>query len=234
MKLKIEYMPLSELKAYSNNAKYEVYAHIFPNNKVYIGITSYGAKNRWHGGYGYKKQQMMWRAIQKYGWDNIEHKVLFDGLTENEAKQKEIELIALYKSDQREYGYNIRHGGDISAGYKLSEETRDKMSEARKGDKNWIYGKHLSEETKRKLSIAHTGKKQNKEAAKRGALNRTGSKNYRARKVDRFDLEGNFIKTYDCLADGGRDTNTRTQDIYNCCTGRQKKTHGNIWRYHYE
>ena len=233
-KLKIEYMSTDELKPYERNAKYEVYAHIFPNNKVYIGITSYGVKNRWHGGYGYKKQQMMWRAIQKYGWDNIEHKVLFDELTENEAKQKEIELIALYKSDQREYGYNIRHGGDICAGYKLSDETRNKMSEARKGDKNWIYGKHLSEETKRKLSIAHTGKKQNKEAAKRSALNRTGSKNYRARKVDRFDLEGNFIKTYDCLADGGRDTNTRTQDIYNCCTGRQKKTHGNIWRYHDE
>lgn len=213
---------------------YEVYMHRFPNKKVYIGITSYGAKERWHNGHGYKKQQMMWRAIQKYGWENVEHIVLFSGLSEQEAKDKEIELIRIYRSNERQYGYNIRQGGDVCSGYKLSAETKKRMSESRTGEKNWLYGKHLSEETKRKLSIAHTGRKQNKEAAKRGALNRTGSKNYKARKVDRFDLEGNFIKTYDCLADGGRDTNTRPQDIYNCCTGRQKKTHGNIWRYHDE
>ena len=231
-KLKIEYMSTADLKPYANNAKYEVYAHIFPNNKVYIGITSYGAKNRWHGGYGYKKQQMMWRAIQKYGWDNIEHKVLFDGLTEDEAKQKEIELIALYKSDQREYGYNIRHGGDICAGYKLSNETRNKMSEAKKGCKNWIYGKHMPKNVRDKLSESHMGIKHSEESIKRGALKRIGANNGIARKVDRFTVDGEFIKTYDSLADGGRDTNTRPQDIYNCCIGRQNKTHGNIWRYH--
>ena len=214
--------------------KYDVYMHRFPNKKVYIGITSYGAKERWHNGYGYRKQQMMWRAIQKYGWENIEHIVLFSDLTEAEAKEKEIELIRLYRSNERKYGYNIRQGGDICAGYQLSEETKKKMSDSRKGEKNWLYGKHLTDETKEKLSKAHKGKKQDTEVAKRGALNRTGAKNHKARKVDRYDLEGNFIKTYDCLADGGRDTNTRPQDIYNCCIGRQIKTHGNIWRYHNE
>lgn len=213
---------------------YEVYKHIFPNGKVYIGITSYGAKERWHNGYGYRKQQMMWRAIQKYGWENVKHTILYSGLSETEAKEKEIELIKKHKSDQREYGYNIRHGGDLVAGYKLSEETRQKMSEARKGKKNWIYGKRMPKETREKLSKAHMGKCADIEAIRNGAKKRMGANAHNARRVDRFNINGEFIKTYDSLADAGRDTNTRPQAIYNCCIGRQNKTHGNIWRYHDE
>lgn len=213
---------------------YEVYKHTFPNGKVYLGITSYGAKERWHNGYGYRKQQMMWRAIQKYGWENVEHSILYSGLSESDAKEKEVELIKKYKSDQREYGYNIRGGGDLFAGYKLSEETRRKMSESRKGEKNWLYGKSLSKETKEKLSKAHMGKCADIEAIRNGAKKRMGGKAYNARRVDRYDLNGNFLKTYDSLAEGSKDTDTRVQDIYNCCIGRQNKTHGNIWRYHHE
>lgn len=48
-------------------------------------------------------------------------------------------------------------------GIKLSEETKRKLSEARKGkytgSKNSFYGKHHSEETKQKLSELHKGKK---------------------------------------------------------------------------
>lgn len=211
---------------------YDVYLHRFPNGKVYIGITSYGVKERWHNGKGYRKQQMMWRAIQKYGWENVEHIVLFSGLSEKDAKEKEVELVRLYRSNEREHGYNIRRGGDICSGYQLSDETKKKMSESRKGENNWIFGRHLSEETKRKLSLAHMGKRPSKESSQRGGKKRMGANAHNARKVDRFDLDGNFIKTYDALADGGRDTNTRIQDIYNCCIGRIKKTHGNIWRYH--
>jgi hypothetical protein len=42
----------------------------------------------------------------------------------------------------------------------ISQETREKMSNARKGKSNlYMKGNHHSEETKRKLSIAHSGKK---------------------------------------------------------------------------
>lgn len=228
MKLKVEYIPIDSIKPYENNAKYEVYMHIFPNNKVYIGITSYGSENRWHSGYGYKKQQMMWRSIQKYGWNNIEHKILFKNLTEKQAKEKEIELIKKYKSDERKYGYNIRHGGDICSGYKLSEETCKKMSKSRTGENNWIYGKHLTEETKNKLSKAHMGKC-DVEAVKKGAKKRMGKNAYNSRMVTQYDK--NKIKTYDSLADAHRETNTRVQDIYNCCKGRQKTANKFIWEY---
>lgn len=96
------------------------------------------------------------KAIKKYGWDNFQHEILFEGLTKEQAELKEIELIALYKSDQREYGYNIEHGGN-SIG-KHSEETKKKIGMANRGNSSWIAGKHHSQETKEKMRKIKTGK----------------------------------------------------------------------------
>lgn len=65
-----------------------VYKHTSPSNKVYIGITSQKPIYRWNNGLGYNKQQYFWRAIQKYGWENFFHEILFEGLGEEEAKEK--------------------------------------------------------------------------------------------------------------------------------------------------
>ena len=91
------------------NDKYTVYIHISPSNKKYIGITSQNVKKRWQNGYGYKTNKYFWRAIQKYGWDNFEHEILFENLTVDEAKEKEIELIKLYNT-YRPNGYNLTFG----------------------------------------------------------------------------------------------------------------------------
>ena len=95
---------------------YSVYLHTFPNGKRYVGVTRQNPLNRWNNGYGYRNQKLIFRAILKYGWDNIKHEVLFSNLSKKEAEEKEIELIALYKSDNPQYGYNILRGGDISRG----------------------------------------------------------------------------------------------------------------------
>lgn len=91
--------------------KYYVYKHTTPNEKVYIGITCKNPSYRWNGGNGYKGQAF-YNAILKYGWLNIRHEILFDNLTKEEAEQKEIELIAEYRSNDRQYGYNISSGGE--------------------------------------------------------------------------------------------------------------------------
>ena len=126
--------------------------HVFPNKKVYIGITCQKPNERWRNGKGYKKSQIKIRsAINKYGWENIEHKILYIGLSKVEAEQKEIELIDFYKSNQKEYGYNIENGGNCIGTH--SKETLKKMSANRKGKccgkENSFYGKHHSEETKK-------------------------------------------------------------------------------------
>lgn len=83
-----------------------VYKHIFPDGKIYIGQTKFSDyERRWAGGYGYINQPVF-KIIQKFGWENIEHEILFnDGIECNEFILEQ-EYIKLYKSDESKYGYN--------------------------------------------------------------------------------------------------------------------------------
>lgn len=56
-------------------------------------------------------------------------------------------------------GYNIADGGEGDAGWHHSAETKQQMSEARKGSKAPRFGKHPSVETRKKMSEAHKGSK---------------------------------------------------------------------------
>lgn len=81
------------------------------NNKKYVGITYQKPSLRWRShGQGYKGCTYFYNAIKKYGWDNFEHKILLENLTEEEAEEKEIELIKFYGT-QVPNGYNIDAGG---------------------------------------------------------------------------------------------------------------------------
>ena len=121
-----------------NNKKFCVYEHLFPNGKRYIGITSKKPNARWENGSGYdnNKQYVMANAIKKYGWENIQHNILYTNLTEEEAKEKEIELIKKFNTyihSENSMGYNMTLGGEGRLGAIPSEETRKKMSKAKKG-----------------------------------------------------------------------------------------------------
>ena len=95
------------------NKKWCVYMHISPSNKKYIGITSLKPEYRWKKGEGYRTQTVFYRAIQKYGWNNIQHEILEEGLTRDEACMREIYYIDKYKTTDRNFGYNISIGGDL-------------------------------------------------------------------------------------------------------------------------
>jgi group I intron endonuclease len=134
------------------------------NGKMYIGITSRVPEVRWGNNgsqYTKTKNPCFYNAIQKYGWDNFEHIILLENLTEIEAKTKECELITEYHTcvyDNPKMGYNMTMGGEGLLGHIHSEETKRKMSESRSGENNPWYGKHLPEETKKKLSESLKGK----------------------------------------------------------------------------
>lgn len=128
------------------NGSYCVYKHITPSQKVYIGITSINPLKRWANGCGYTHNEYFHRAICKYGWDNVQHEILCDGLSKEEAEVMEIKLIAEYESNNPKYGYNIQNGGNLAG--KNTEATRRKMSQSQKGRKT-------PEEVKRKQSDAH-------------------------------------------------------------------------------
>lgn len=91
---------------------YSVYMHTSPSGKRYIGITKQKPTQRWGNGRNYKSNLHFTSAIEKYGWDNFTHEILCEVDTLEKAKELEILLIAKYRSDEREFGYNISKGGD--------------------------------------------------------------------------------------------------------------------------
>lgn len=152
---------------------YTVYKHIFPNGKVYIGITSLKPIERWKNGRGYHKEQTrIYYAIKKYGWENVQHEILYENLTKEQAEKKEIELISFHKSNNINYGYNIQNGGTHNGkhneetklkiskkkkGQCMSIESKMKMSKSRVGDKHWTRNKKFTKEHLQHLSESHKG-----------------------------------------------------------------------------
>lgn len=106
------------------NGKWKVYCHIFPNNKIYIGITSSSLDSRWRKGEGYKTQ-FVYLAIKKFGWENIQHILIANNLTEQEAKNFEKLLIEKTKANFSDYGYNISDGGDTLKSTVNYEKTKE-------------------------------------------------------------------------------------------------------------
>lgn len=136
---------------------YAVYRHRNKiNGKVYIGITRQNPPAaRWgSNGCNYKSSPHFYAAIQKYGWDNFEHIILFQNLTKEEACLKEQELITKYNATDREYGYNSTSGGEV---YVMNKETRQKISQSMIGNQNGL-GHPCSEEKKKKISEAQKGR----------------------------------------------------------------------------
>lgn len=109
-----------------------VYIHICPNKKVYIGITSQAVSKRWNNGKGYKNNPYFTNAILKYGWDNIEHRILFEDLEEKDAKEIEIKLIEIWKSQKM--CYNMTDGGDGYLGLVHTDEFNKNLSERSKNN----------------------------------------------------------------------------------------------------
>ena len=92
----------------SKPKKYTVYMHVFPNGKKYIGMTSRSLHERWKNGKGYCGSAVG-NAICKYGWENVKHYLLFEGLDRHSAKFVEKYVIEKDKTYNKKFGYNTEH-----------------------------------------------------------------------------------------------------------------------------
>ena len=203
-----------------------IYKHTSPSGKVYIGQTGQKPENRWRNGRGYKEGTLFFSAIQKYGWDNIEHQILFSNLDQLNADIIEEDLIYYYKQIGK--SYNLASGGSVNRGWKMSDEAKEKLrilstgrthsDEAKEkirlsklGEKNPNYGKSPSEETREKISKAGKG---------RGA-----------KRVKQIDPEsGEVVKIWDSQIEACEFYNGNHGLIYDAIR-RHSLTKGYYWQY---
>ena len=206
---------------------YIIYAHTNKiNGKIYIGLTSMKPEERWRNGKRYKEGTHFRNAIEKYGWDNFEHKIIKENLTKTEASYWEQYYISFYNSVDRRYGYNMSTGGE-HGGHPQTAETRKRISEnctgfkgkrhtdeslakmqkAKCGENHPMYGKHFSDEAKAKLRNA--------------ALNHMG----------RLFFCEELNRIFDNLNDANKATSCAKSSIVLCCQGKQAQSKGYHWKY---
>lgn len=114
----------NQIVVYEN---YTVYCHVNRvNGKKYFGITGKDKPNkRWRYGNGYYQNKHFYSAIQKYGWDGFDHIIIKTNLSQTDACNYEIALIAIYDTTDQDNGYNIAFGGNTgSSGLTRSLEAR--------------------------------------------------------------------------------------------------------------
>ena len=56
-------------------------------------------------------------------------------------------------------------------------------------------------------------------------------KKSRIRKINQYDLNGNFIREWDCMMDVQRELNIKVPNLIRCCRGIRKTTGGYKWEY---
>ena len=172
---------------------YTVYKHVSPSGKQYIGITKQDVEKRWSNGEGYKHCSYFYNAIQKYGWDNFEHIILYTNLSREKACEIEKSLIEELDLLNPEKGYNLKTGGRYGI---LTEESKKKISESLKGNKSRLGIPHTdetiahmkeisagknphewTEESREKMRQYRLGKKASKETRELLSTIRMGEKN---------------------------------------------------------
>lgn len=219
---------------------YTVYKHQNKiNGKIYIGITMQEPERRWgNNGINYKTSPHFYAAIQKYGWNNFDHNILFKNLTHDEACSKEQELIEYYNSMNREFGYNSTSGGDV---FIMNEETKQKISHSMMGNTNGL-GHPCSDEKKRKISESQKGRtftEEHKQKLSTAAKQRHVpcseekkkklSQNYpNKRKVYCEELDIIYESVQEC----GRQLGIPATNITKLCNGKGKTLKGYHLRYY--
>jgi hypothetical protein len=220
-----------------------VYRHIRldKNEPFYIGI---GSDEKYHRAGDKSTRNNIWKKIVKK--TNYEIEILLDGLSIEEAKQKEIEFISLYGRIVDNSGTlcNLTLGGDGTTGHIVTKETAHKISMAQKGRK-------FSKEHIEKIRKARTGCKMPKRTPEHQAklnahrinvprteetkmklsLANMGKISPRRRPILQYSLNGDFIKKYEYILDAATEIGGTHSNICKCASGKGKSAYGFIWVY---
>ncbi len=111
------------------------------------------AKHKFSNTYSY-----IHKAINKYEKENFSFEIIFETNSEEESLSKEKEFILQYNSKNSKFGYNLTDGGDGISGFKYSDEQKLALSTRMKGrfdgELNPFFGQKHTDETRIKISKA--------------------------------------------------------------------------------
>lgn len=190
------------------------------NNKIYVGQTVGSFQDRYKGDIAKNTHNdHLRRSIEKYGIDNFyiveEYKVAY---SQEELDYLEDWYITIYDTINPSMGYNKRGGGSNG---RLSEESKQKMSESRKGkfigELNPMFGKTHSQESKQKISESKKGKPSNTPKTPVIMLDKA---------------TGNPLMMFVAVTHTNIYFDKKSHPhIISCCKGKLKSSHGYKWMY---
>jgi len=187
------------------------------NGKIYIGKTIKEIEYRFkrHLINASKKiNRYLYDAINHYGKENFTIELIEECDKSNE-NEREMYWIKYYKSNDKEFGYNMTNGGDGGA---MCSKSIEKMRLKK-------IGYITSEETKKKQSEAHRGKHEgDKNIAKRSdvrkKISETLKKKYRNGEL-KNTLQDNIIKSGLKFGFFGKHSDETKKKLSKCRMGKK-------------
>lgn len=177
-----------------------------PSGKHYVGRTFQPQAQRANkDGSGYKTCTAFWNAIQKYGWENFEYKVLETDIPADTIDERENYWINYYHSSVDENGYNLLK--PFNTHKTASSETRKRQSMAHSGENGYWYGKHRpfpQEAIEKAIEVNN-------------------------KPVMQFDLDGNYIQTFASRKEAAESVNRDPTQISECCNTEGRSCAGYQW-----
>ena len=135
------------------------------------------------------------------------------------GKTTQVDPDARWKMDRKELGKKVTE----------SEKYKKAIAEGRVGGSGHKSSK-LSEETKDKIRESVSKYYEQKGEGHQYNIEKHREAMAKGRKVDQFDKDGNFIKTYVSVSDAER--NIGISGIRFAATGKYKTAGGFVWKYH--
>lgn len=207
--------------------------HNLINNKLYIG-QSVNIRQRWMTHKQCLRNRKhentyLQQSWDKYGEDAFEFKVL-EYCSIDQLDERECYYINLFHTTERDYGYNLKSGGQ-NGGSKWTTELRQKHSEK-------FMGHDVSDITRERIKINHAdvsgannpmyGKRRSDAVKAAVSKANTGRESARKCRIPVFCVELN--KIWVDAAAAAKELGLKSDTILKVCR-EERKTHGG---YHWE
>lgn len=227
-----------------------IYKITSPSGRVYIG-QSRDAKHRWYNDYKYKRcksQTKLYRSLNKHGWEAHQFEII-EECVEELLNERELFWGLFYNVLDFHKGLNLKLG---NANGKVSEETKRKISKSQTGKTHSEAvrktmgrkkGSKYTEGEKEQMSIKQKKANKNRLEKLEGRIGKwnigkTRTTNHIEKLIENTrkaiiqicPKTNKVINEFISMKEAGRILGINANGITEVIQGRQKTSHGYIWK----